>query len=199
MNDRFADDGRTSLVDTANRHLFLEAVKRLPANRATFRRRDRDGPFGPVGQEHFRHLGDDVSPLLHHHGVANAHIFATDFIEIVEGGPSNSRAAEVHGVELGDRRHRPGAADLKADLAHHGLCRFGRVFVGDGPAGRLRSGAQLALLLAPVDLDNDAVDLEVECVAPLVPFLDESFDAIDVTENTTSGIRREPQTVEQRV
>ena len=57
----------------------------------------------------------------------------------------------------------------------------GRELVGDGPAGRLRRGAELVGAGEVVDLDDDAVDLVVEVVAVLLPVAAERVDLVEPT------------------
>src|SRR5690606_31272406 len=67
--------------------------------------------------------------------------------------------ADGDGVELGDRGERAGAADLDANAPDPGLGLLGGELVGDRPTRRPPGEAKAALIVDPVDLDDDAVDV----------------------------------------
>ena len=118
--------------------------------------------------EHRTHdLGDHVARLVHDDGVALAHVFAADLVDVVQRGARDGGAGNRHRVELGDRREHAGAANLDADLAQDGLLFLGRELKGDGPARRTRGKAQVELLLEAVDLYDHAVDVVVQVAAML--------------------------------
>ena len=54
-------------------------------------------------------------------------------------------------------RSRRSVRDMHGDVEQFGVDLFGRVFVGDGPARRARSGAEGTLQAQVIDLDDDAV------------------------------------------
>ena len=104
---------------------------------------------------------------MHDDGVALAHVFATDLVDIVQRGARDGGAGNRHRVELGDRREHTGAAHLDADFAQDGLLFLGRKLKGNGPARRAGSKAQVELLLEAVDLYDHAVDVVVQITAVL--------------------------------
>ena len=84
----------------------------------------------------------------------------------MQRGAADRDAADVDGLELGDRRQRAGAADADEDVLDGGGFFLGRELPGDGPARRPRDRAEPAALVLAVDLHHAAVDL----VRQLVPF-----------------------------
>ena len=105
----------------------------------------------------------------------------------MQRGVDDFRAAEGDGIELGHRGDGASASDVGVDSAHDGLRGLGGVFESHDPARGLGGGAELLLLLAPVDLDHDAVDLEVEIVPVLAPFFDEGDDFVERRAETACG------------
>ena len=128
-------------------------------------------PVNRIGRaliEHRAHdLGDHVTRLVHDDGVALAHVFAADLVDVVQRGARDGGAGDRHRVELGDRREHTGAAHLNANLAQDGLLFLGRELKGDGPARCAGSKAQVKLLLKAVDLYDHAVDVVVQVAAML--------------------------------
>ena len=128
-------------------------------------------PVNAVGRalvEHGTHdLGDHVARLVHDDGVALAHVFAADLVDVVQRGARDGRAGDRHRVELGDRREHTGAAHLDANFAQDGLLFLGRELKGNGPARRAGGKAQVKLLLEAVDLYDHAIDVVVQVTAML--------------------------------
>ena len=60
----------------------------------------------------------------------------------------DGRAADEHGLEHGERRRLPGAADRHHDVLEHRGALLGRELVGDRPARCVRGGAELLTLAA---------------------------------------------------
>ena len=112
-------------------------------------------------------LGDYVACLVHDDGVALAHVFATDLVDIVQRGARDGGAGNRHRVELGDRREHTGAAHLDANFAQDGLLFLGRELKGNGPARRAGGKAQVELLLEAIDLYDHAIDVVVQVAAVL--------------------------------
>ena len=118
--------------------------------------------------EHRAHdLGDYVACLVHDDGVALAHVFAADLVDVVQRGARDGGAGNRHRVELGDRREHTGAAHLDANFAQNGLLFLRRELKGDGPARRTGGKAQVELLGEAVDLYDHAVDVVIQVAAVL--------------------------------
>lgn len=104
-------------------------------------------PVDRIGRalvEHRAHdLGNHVARLVHDDGIALAHVFAADLVDVVQRGARDGGAGDRHRVELGDRREHTSAANLDANLAQDGLLFLGRELKGNGPArcagGKARS------------------------------------------------------------
>ena len=128
-------------------------------------------PVDRIGRaliEHRAHdLGDYVACLVHDDGVALAHVFATDLVDIVQRGARDGGAGNRHRVELGDRREHTGAAHLDANFAQDSLLFLGRELKGNGPARRAGGKAQVELLLKAVHLYDHAIDVVVQVAAVL--------------------------------
>ena len=128
-------------------------------------------PVDRIGRalvEHRAHdLRDYVACLVHDDGIALAHVFATDLVDVMKRGARDGGAGDRHRVELGDRREHTGAAHLDANFAQDGLLFLGRELKGDGPARRAGGKAQVELLLEAVNLYDHAVDVVVQVTAVL--------------------------------
>ena len=88
-------------------------------------------------------------------------------------------AADLHRLEDGKGREHARAADADEDLLDDRGFLLRGIFVGDGPARRLRREAQLVLQGDFVDLDDDAVDFVSQLFALRVPGFDVSFDFVE--------------------
>ena len=69
-------------------------------------------------------------------------------------------AADADRLQPPDRRQLAGAADLDVDRLERGLGLLGREFVRERPARRAGDLAEPLLPVEPVDLVDDAVDVE---------------------------------------
>ena len=129
------------------------------------------GPVDRLGRafiEHRAHnLGDYVARLVHDDGIALAHVFATDLVDVVQRGARDGGAGDRHRVKLGDRREHTGATHLDANFAQDGPLFLGRELKGNGPARRAGGKAQVELLLEAIDLYDHAVDVVVQVTAVL--------------------------------
>ena len=114
---------------------------------------------GPTIEQHPRHLGDHIPRTPHHHRIADAHTLALDLVDVVQRRIADGHATDEHRLETGHRRERTGAADLEADLAHHGKRLVSGELVGDRPTRRTRDETERALRREIVDLVDDAIDL----------------------------------------
>ena len=128
-------------------------------------------PVDRIGRAFIEHrtydLGNHVACLVHDDGVALAHVFAADLVDVMQRGARDGGAGNRHRVELGDRREHTGAAHLDANFAQDGLLFLGRELKGNGPARRAGGKAQVELLLEAVDLYDHAVDVVVQVAAVL--------------------------------
>ena len=79
---------------------------------------------------------------------------------IVERALATMTPPTPTGFSRADRRQLAGAADLDVDRLERGLRLLGGEFVGERPARRARDLAEPPLPVEPVDLVDDAVDVE---------------------------------------
>jgi hypothetical protein len=98
-----------------------------------------------------------------------ADVLALEVLLVMERRGAHRDAADMDGLEHGEREQVSGAADVPDDLVEL-RGRGGRSELpGDRPAWLPPGDAQLALQAAVVDLDDDSVDLEVERLAAALP------------------------------
>jgi hypothetical protein len=115
------------------------------------------------------HLRDDVAGAHHDHLVALADVLALEVLLVVQGRGADGDARDVDRLEHRERKQVARAPDVPDDLVQPG--RGGRrgELPRDGPARLAPGDTQFALQAAVVDLGDDAVDLEVEGLAPVLP------------------------------
>ena len=85
---------------------------------------------------HVCHFRDDISGAAHDDGVADAHVFAADFILVVQRGIGHGHAADEYRRKPRHRGQRAGTPDLHLDAQQHGHRLLGGKLVRDGPARR---------------------------------------------------------------
>ena len=105
-------------------------------------------------------LRDDVARALQHDAVAGAHAEPRDLVGIVQRRVGHDDAADRHRLEPRDRGQLAGAADLDVDSLKRRLGALGGEFVRQPPARRAPDEAEPRLPVEPVDLVDDAVDVE---------------------------------------
>src|SRR4029077_3672494 len=92
----------------------------------------------PLRFHNFTHGGNDFARLFDHHGVADANVFAFDFVFVVQGRTGDGASAHQHRFKHSNRRQDSGASNLNDDVLQAGLDTFRRVFVSDRPPRRFR-------------------------------------------------------------
>ncbi len=131
----------------AAHHLAGRAQGRAAADRAVVREHVGLRVRRPLLQHRTEDLRDHVARALHDHGVADAHVLARDLVLVVQRGARNQHAADIHRLQIGDRRERAGAADLDRDVFQHRRRLLGgefprgrpaRLAAGDSRAGRCK-------------------------------------------------------------
>ena len=83
-----------------------------------------------------------------------------DLVAIVQRDVGDDHSADAHGLQAPDRGELAGAADLDVDRLERRLGLLGREFVREAPARRACDEAEPLLQVEPVDLVDDAVDVE---------------------------------------
>ena len=121
---------------------------------------------------------------MHDDGVALAHVFAADLVDVVQRGARDGGTGDRHRIELRDRRQHASAAHLDADLTQDGLLFLGRKLKGDSPTRRAGGKAQVELLLEAVDLHDHAVDVVVQVTAMLERL---GAELVDLSWRGTAG------------
>ena len=96
-----------------------------------------------------------------------------------------------HRLEHGERVQVAELAHVPLDALEHGGLRRRRELPGDGPARLAAHDAQAALQLDVVDLDDDAVDLEAQAGAALLPGLALGHDVVLAVEQLDVVVDRE--------
>lgn len=76
--------------------------------------------------QNLNNLRYDVTCPLDDHRIADADVFAFDFVFIVQGGMGNDNAADVNRFKVGNRSQSTGASDLNADVVDLCDSLFGR-------------------------------------------------------------------------
>ena len=107
--------------------------------------------------------------------IANTKIETLNLIPVVKAGSGDSHTTDDHRFEVSDRGDRSRSADLQADIFDNGLLLTWRKLESDGPAWRTADHAELFLQGGLVDLDDHAVNFEVQGVTAILKLL-EGFD-----------------------
>jgi hypothetical protein len=98
----------------------------------------RFGIARPFRCHDFNDGWDNFARLFNHHGVADADVFAFDFVFIVQRRASNSASTHQYRLKHCYRRENSRAPHLNHDVVQAGLHPFGLIFVSDGPTRRFR-------------------------------------------------------------
>ncbi len=126
----------------------------------------------PLRFHNFNHRGNDFARLFDHDGVADANVFAFDFVLVVQGGAGDGAPAHQHRLQHRYRREDSGASDLNDDVLQAGLDTFGRVFVSDRPSRRFRGEPELLPLRERVHFDYCAVGLIGKIASDVIEIAD---------------------------
>jgi hypothetical protein len=108
---------------------------------------------------HADDLRDDV-PRAAHHAVADAHVEAGDLVGIVERRIGDDHAADRDRLQPRDGGQLAGAADLDVDRVQGRLGALRPEICARAPSAAPWRPGQAALPVEPVDLVDDAVDVE---------------------------------------
>lgn len=119
-------------------------------------RRCRLGPSLDDDLDHFR---NDIARAADDDGVADAHVFATHFVHVVQRRVADSHAADEHRLQPRDGRQRASPPDLEFHAFDDRVLFVRRKLVRYRPARRARYEPKVALLDEAIDLVDDAVDL----------------------------------------
>ena len=100
------------------------------------------GTRRPLRFDHFHHRWNHFARFLDHDGVADANVFAPDFIFVVQSGPGHAAAADGDRLQVGHGRQNSGPTHLDEDIVEPGLDSYRFVFVSNGPTRRLGREAE---------------------------------------------------------
>ena len=146
-------------VGTASHRLALGPGCRCAAF-GTCLGKDKPGAFGgPRFGKHPHHLRDHIASPLDHHPVANTDILAADFILVMKRRVGDNNTADGDGFKPRHRCQRAGTPDLDVDGVQQGFGLFGGEFMRQRPARRTRHLAKPGLVIMPVDLVDDPVNV----------------------------------------
>ena len=185
--------GRAVGRHTAGVGLPLGPHERRAAHRAVGGEHPGLGSLGAVDDHRSDDLGDHVAGLAHDDRVAGADVLHLHLVLVVQGRHAHGRPPDEHRIEDGERSGAAGAPDRHLDREQGGRAFLRRELVGDRPARRPRREPEHLALRPVVDLDDHAVDLEVELVSTLLPVEAVLGDRVDRLERDDVGVDREPE------
>ena len=142
---------------------------------------------------HFQDVRDYFAGALDEHGVAGVDAEALDFVHIVQSGFRDGDAADLHRLENREGSEHAGAAYADFNLFEQRGFLVRLIFVGDGPAGGLRSEAEFVLQADFVHFYYDAVNFVAKLFALGVPFGDVVLDFGDAVAEGPVGTDFETQ------
>ncbi len=179
MGDGFFINRGAGLILAKVSNLAVDFGEGFLANWAVFGEFDWCFVAGAEVGEDFEDFGDDVAGFVNDDAVANAEVFALDFVFVMQGGAGNGGAIDEGWFEDSDGCDGASAADLKDDIENAAGDFLGREFVGDGVARGFGGLPHLGLGFEVVDFDNDAVDVIRQFLAffdPAMAMVDHLFD-----------------------
>ena len=185
---------RTNQAAGTTRHRFTLLTHN---RRSTFRALRRHHEYARIIRafldDAHHHLGNHVTRTPHHHGVANAHIFARDFIRVVQRRIGHHHATDFHRREPRHRRNRPRTSNLNGNILHQGRHLLRREFMRERPAWRTRYEAECLLLRRIVHLIHHTVDIKWQFIALLAGLRIKREQAICPRHHGLRGKNRKAQ------
>ena len=144
------------------------------------------------------HARDHVAGARDQHRVADANVVVLDVGGVVQRGALDGDAADLHGLEHRVGIERSGAADADDDVDEL-RARLARLELeSDRPARVARDDAKPLLQCEIVDFYHDAVDLVVELVASLLPFLQNAMTSSNECARAMFGLTGKPSARRRR-
>ena len=165
-------------VDAADRSFVCFADHGLAAGGAHLRHFIGRGVFAVA--HHGDDLRDDVAGLADDDRVADADILFGNEVLIVQRGAADRGAGKQRRPEHAGRRQNARAAHVDLDVEQRGFFFLRRVFIGDGPLGKLGGGAERFAHGEIVHLDYGAVNVERQRAADLPDAVDLRQRRVDV-------------------
>ncbi len=152
------------------------------------------GVRGAFGEDDLEDFGDDHAGFTDDDGIADADIFAADFVFVMEGSTGDGGALDEHGVEFGDGGEDAGAADLDGDGAEGG---FGGSdprdrFMDDGIARGTGLGWDAGPVGDAIDFEDDAIDVVGDLAAEVAGVVVVGDDVVAVDLEDVIEVAAEP-------
>ena len=138
-------------------------------------------------------LGDHVAAPLHQHGVPDLQSEARDLVRVVQRRVRHGHPADRDGPQPGAGRYGAGPPHLHVDVFDHRLHLLRCRLAGDGPARRFRRGAEPALQVHGIDLEDQAVNLVRKLRAPRQPLVPEPPQAVDAAQTIADRVHFEAE------
>src|SRR5690606_37732835 len=111
-----------------------------------------------------QHVRDDLTGLLDDDPVALFDAQPHEFVAVVKTGAGDRGAGDVDGFEVGDGGDRAGLANVHGNFANARFSFVAFPLVGNEPPRTLGGEPEALPLLPAVDLEDQAVNLEIEGV-----------------------------------
>ena len=163
---------RAGSARAADGGFVLIIIDRCAADRAELRELIRHGIQRTPILLDADDLGDDLARLAHGNNVAHARVELSDKIAVMQRRAGDRRTGKPHRLEHGVRREHAGAADRDDDVLQERLLDLGRILVRRRPSREFRGRAERFTLREGIDLDDCAVDVEIQLAARLAHVLD---------------------------
>ena len=170
----------------------------MPQTRTCLRHRERRLAAGAGLNNRPDNLGDDLARALDDDSVADAYVLAADVVLVVQRRLAYGDAADLYGLEDGERVEAAGAPDVDLDVQQLGSGLLGGELVGDGPTRVASDEAEMPLVVEAVDLNDDAVGLVVLVEAGGQPLPVVAADLFECVEPADLRVDSEPQLAEPR-
>ena len=124
---------------------------------------DPTGALGAAIQNHLDNLRNHIAGTLQDDGIANADIFAGDFIFIMQSRVAHHHAADIDGFHHRAGCERTGATHLDFNIEQLRYRLFGGEFPRHCPARRAADKTKPPLPINPVKLIDNPINIISEC------------------------------------
>ncbi len=138
-----------------------------------------------------RDLGDDIVAPSYEYAVAYLHFLFEDIAVVVERRAGDGHAADIHGLEDGERVELGAPRHLPHHIAEHRRHLVGAELVGYRPLGELVRVAYLVAKGDFVHLEHHAVDEKIQTVTLFVHLFRERERALRAAHRLVIRLRLE--------
>ena len=187
---------RTGRARAANRGFVLVIVDRSAAHRTDLRELIRHGIQRTPVLFHADDLRNDFSGFSDGNNVAHAGVQLTDKIAVVQRCARNRCTGKPYRLKHGIRRQHAGAPYRDDDILEQGLLDLGRVLVRRRPPRKFRGRAERFALREGIDLDDRAVNVEIQLTAGLAHVLNLALHVLRVGVDRIARTCRETEALE---